>query len=133
MGIEENKNVVKSFYEAGNRGDMDTCFGLIADDITWTSIGSTVFSGTFTGKDQLMQQLLGPLFGNLKAGISSTIKNLIAEGDVVVAETSGIAETTDGKPYNNSYCQIMTIRDGQIVKVTEYADTALINSTFENI
>ena len=133
MGIEENKNVVKSFYEAGNRGDMDTCFGLIADDITWTSIGSTVFSGTFTGKDQLMQQLLGPLFGNLKAGISSTLKNLIAEGDVVVAETSGIAETTDGKPYNNSYCQIMTIRDGQIVKVTEYADTALINSTFENI
>ena len=133
MGMEENKNVVKSFYEAGNRGDMDTCFGLIADDITWTSIGSTVFSGTFTGKDQLMQQLLGPLFGNLKAGISSTLKNLIAEGDVVVAETSGIAETTDGKPYNNSYCQIMTIRDGQIVKVTEYADTALINSTFENI
>ena len=28
MGIEENKQVVLDFYEAGARGDMDACFAL---------------------------------------------------------------------------------------------------------
>ena len=130
MGIAENKQVVLDFYEAGARGDMDTCFALLADDVTWTNIGSTKFSGTYVGKQALAEELLGPLFGRLKAGISSQIERLTAEGDIVVAQTAGTAETVDGTPYNNTYCQVMTIRNGQIAAVKEYMDTALIDSVF---
>ena len=130
MGIAENKQIVLDFYEAGARGDMDTCFALLADDITWTNIGATKFSGTYIGKQALVENLLGPLFSQLKAGISSQIEQLTAEGDVVVAQTSGMAETTDGVPYNNTYCQVITIRDGKFAAVTEYMDTALIDSVF---
>jgi ketosteroid isomerase-like protein len=130
MGITENKQVVLDFYEAGARGDMDTCFGLLADDVTWTNIGSTKFSGTYVGKQALAEDLLGPLFGQLKSGIASRVERLTAEGDIVVAETTGTAETADGRPYNNTYCQVMRIRDGQIAEVKEYMDTALIDSVF---
>jgi ketosteroid isomerase-like protein len=130
MGIAENKQVVLDFYEAGARGDMDACFALIADDIAWTNIGSTRFSGTYNGKQALAEDLLGPLFGQLKAGISSRIERLTAEGDTVVAQTSGTAETVDGTPYNNTYCQVIQIRNGQIANVMEYMDTALIDSVF---
>lgn len=130
MGIAENKQVVLDFYEAGARGDMDTCFGLLADDVTWTNIGSTKFSGTYVGKQALAEDLLGPLFGQLKAGIASRVERLTAERDIVVAETTGTAETADGRPYNNTYCQVMRIRDGQIAEVKEYMDTALIDSVF---
>jgi len=130
VNIEENKQVVKEFYEAGARADMDACFALLSDEITWTNIGSTKFSGTFVGKQVLMEQLLGPLFGQLKAGISSVIENMIAEGDFVVIQTSGVAETKDGKPYNNTYCQVMKVQKGKIVEVKEYFDTALVNATF---
>ena len=130
MGIAENKQVVIDFYEAGARGNMDACFALLADDITWTNIGSTKFSGTYTGKQSIAEDLLGPLFGQLKAGISSQIERLTAEGEIVVAQTSGTAETADGVPYNNSYCQVIQIRDGQIAAVKEYMDTALIDSVF---
>jgi len=130
MGIAENKQVVLDFYEAGARGDMDSCFALLADDITWTNIGNTKFSGTYVGKQAIAEELLGPLFGQLKAGIASQIEQLTAEGDIVVAQTSGIAETIDGTPYNNSYCQVIRIRDGQIAAVKEYMDTALIDSVF---
>jgi ketosteroid isomerase-like protein len=130
MGIAENKQVVLDFYEAGARGDMDACFALLADDVTWTNIGSTKFSGTYIGKQALAENLLGPLFGELKAGISSQIEQLTAEGDIVVAQTSGNAETRDGTPYNNTYCQVIRIRDGQIAAVKEYMDTALIDSVF---
>lgn len=130
MGIADNKQVVLDFYEAGARGDMDACLALLSDDIVWTNIGSTRFSGTYSGKQMLLEQLLGPLFGQLKAGISSEIERLTAEGDVVVAQTSGTAETLGGAPYNNSYCQIIRIADGQIVEVKEYFDTALVDAVF---
>jgi hypothetical protein len=130
MGIAENKQVVLDFYDAGARGDMDACFALLADNIIWTNIGSTKFSGTYAGKQALAENLLGPLFGQLKAGISSQIERLTAEDDFVVAQTSGTAETADGTPYNNTYCQVIRICDGQIAEVKEYMDTALIDSVF---
>ena len=130
MGTTENKEVVRSFYEAGNRGDFDACFELVADDIVWTNIGNTRLSGTFTGKAELMEKLLGPLFGQLQAGIATEIHELIAEGDTVVALTSGTATTQDGHPYNNTYCQVIRLRDGEFVEVREYLDTALAGSVF---
>lgn len=130
MGISENKQVVLDFYAAGARGDMDACFALLADDVTWTNIGSTKFSGTYSGKQAILEDLLGPLFSQLKAGIASKIERLTAEGDIVVAQTTGVAETLDGAPYNNSYCQVIRISEGKFVDVKEYMDTALIDTVF---
>ena len=131
MSTTKNKEIVGRFYDAGNSGDMDACFDLISDDIKWVNIGSTSLSGTFRGKEELMEKLLGPLFGRLKAGIFTRINQLIAEGEYVVAQTSGTAETLDGRPYNNTYCWIIRLRNGKFVEVTEFADTELITSALE--
>ena len=130
MGIAENKQLVLDFFEAGARRDIDACFALLADDVRWTNIGSTKFSGTYVGKQAIAEDLLGPLFSQLKAGISSNIERLIGEADIVVAQTSGTAETLDGIPYNNTYCQVIRVRDGQIAEVKEFMDTALVDSVF---
>jgi ketosteroid isomerase-like protein len=130
MAASDNKQLIRDFYAAGARGDMETCFALLADGIRWTNIGSTRFSGTYTGKQDLADNLLGPLFGLLKNGIASQMERLIAEDDIVVAQTSGIAETLDGQPYNNSYCQVFRIQEGVIVEVKEYFDTELVTSVF---
>lgn len=130
MGTAENKQLVLDFYDAAARGDMDRCFALLADDVTWTNIGTTPFSGTYSGKKALLEQLLGPLFGQLKAGISTTVERLTAEDDIVVAQTAGRAETHEGVPYNNSYCQVMRIQEGKIAEVKEYFDTQLTSSVF---
>ena len=130
MSTEANKQTVMKFFEAGNRGDMDTCFGLIADDITWTNMGTTSLSGTYAGKAELMEKLLGPLFGQLKQGIHMDVVRMVAEGDHVVAQTEGSAETLDGKSYNNSYCWIIRLRDGQFAELTEFLDTELVTSVF---
>jgi uncharacterized protein len=114
MGIAESKQVVIDFYDAGARGDRDAGFALLADDITWTNIASTKFSGTYKGKQAIAEKLLGPLFSQLRAGISSRIERLTAESDIVVAQTSGTAETLDGTPYNNTYCLVIRIQDGKI-------------------
>lgn len=130
MSAEMNKKIIQKFYDSGNQGDMETCFGLIADDIKWTNMGDTSLSGTYTGKAELMESLLGPLFGQLKQGIHMEVHRLVAEGDYVVAHTSGTAETLDGRPYNNSYCWIIKIEGGKLAEVTEFLDTELVTTVF---
>jgi ketosteroid isomerase-like protein len=111
MGIAENKQVIQAFYEASNRGDMEGCLALFADDVKWTNIGSTRYSGSDIGKPDLVAKLLGPVFGQMKAGIRATIDNVIAEGDFVVVQLRGEAETKNGRPDNNTYCHVFSVRD----------------------
>jgi len=121
----ENTKVVESFYAASNVGDLDTVLGLLDENITWTNIGTTAFSGTFTGRDNLTAELLGPVFSRLKAGIRATVDRVIAQGDMVVVQVRGTAETVEGRPYNNTYCHVFRLTDGKIVEATEYFDTEL--------
>lgn len=133
VSVEQNKNLIRSFYQAGDVGDMETVMGLLSDDIVWTNIGSTDFSGTFRGKAALMENLLGPVFSRLKAGIKNTIELMVAEGDYVIVQDSGVAETVDGQAYNNTYCHIFQIQQDKIVAVTEYFDTALAQNVLGSV
>lgn len=130
MNIVENKRIIRAFYDAANRGDTQGFMDQLAEDVTWTNIGSTKYSGTCVGKGELTTRLLGPLFGQLKAGITATIHNMIAENDFVAVQLSGNSETKDGRPYNNTYCHVFRIRDDKIVEVTEYLDTELVAAVF---
>ena len=128
MTLTANKLVVQTFYDSANRGDMETCMSQLADDVTWTNIGSTKYSGSFHGKADLVARLLQPVFGQLQNGITSAVDNVVAEGDWVVVQSRGKAETIDGRPYNNTYCHVFRIGHGKIVEVTEYLDTELASA-----
>lgn len=131
MGTQEDKRLIRSFYEAGNRGDLDACLALMAEEVTWTNIGTTKYSGTFEGKPALVEGLLGPVFGQFEGGLTSTIDNVVAEGDWVVVQSRGEARTKAGRPYNNTYCHVFRLRGGKIVSVTEYFDTQLTAHTLD--
>jgi ketosteroid isomerase-like protein len=122
--------IVQAFLDHGARGELAQCLALVAEDATWTNIGSTALSGTFAGKQQIVDDLLGPLFGRLENGIASKVGLIIAEGEHVVVLSEGRARTLDGQDYNNTYAQVFTVRDGSIVAVKEYMDTALVERVF---
>ncbi len=126
MGIEENKRLVQQMVTfEGN------WFKLFADDAVWIIPGTTRFSGTFRGTQEITEKLLGPLGSELGSFGSQKIENLIAEGDYVVAQTQVSGRVTKaGKPYNNTYCMVFKIIDGKIQELTEYADTELVTAVF---
>lgn len=130
METEKNRKIAISFFESANIGDMESSLGLLSDDIVWRGIGTSRFSGEYNGKDTVLAELVGPLFSNLKAGIHTTVERTVAEGDHVVIQASGSAETVDGVEYNNRYCFILKIADERICEVVEYCDTALIDKVF---
>ena len=59
------------------------------------------------------------------------VTNIIADGDYVVVEQQAKDRMTKtGKPYNNTYCMVYKVVDGEVKQLTEYCDTALAKSIF---
>ena len=128
MGAAENKEVVRQMREAKG---IDAILATMTDDVRWTLIGTTKFSGTLNGKQEIVEKLFKPIFAQLETPGSNVIDNIIAEGDYVVVQQRGTGRRTkSGKDYNNTYCIVYKVADGKIKEITEYCDTELVTSAF---
>jgi len=128
MGAAENKELIRSM---GKAESLDTMLGLLADDVRYTVIGRTKFSGTFTGKKEFIEKLVHPLVSQLASMGTTSTDQMIAEGDYVVVQSHAQGRTTKaGKDYNNTYCMVYRVANGKICEVTEYLDTELLTAAF---
>jgi ketosteroid isomerase-like protein len=130
MSAVENKELIRNMFAELGRGNADAFLGAMADDLRYTLIGTSRFSGIFKGKAELISKLLAPLTAALTDGIAVIPYNLIADGEFVAMQAHGKAMSKNGKPYNNTYCHVFRIVNGKIVEVTEYLDTELVTSVF---
>ncbi len=130
MGAAENKELIRNMFAELSKGNAEAFLNCMADDVRFTIIGTTKYSGTCNGKQELVEKVLKPLTAQLEGGIEMTVDNLIAEGDYVVMQGRGKAMAKNGKPYNNTYAQVFRVAGGKVKEVTEYLDTELVTSVF---
>jgi hypothetical protein len=131
MTAAQNKQLLQNVFAETAKGNGRPFVQALADEVSWTIIGSTAWSKTYRGKQAVLDELLGPLNAQLADGNRITAHRLIAEDDCVVVEARGHNVTKAGDPYQNSYCWIFRLVDGQVVELTEYADTALIDAVLQ--
>ena len=130
MGAAENKQLIQNMFAELSKGNAEAFLGNLADDVRFTIVGTTKYSGTCNGKQELISKVLGPLSSQLEGGLTITPENFIAEGDFVAMQARGKSATKTGKSYNNTYCQVFRIANGKVQEVTEYLDTELVTSAF---
>ena len=130
MGAAENKELIRNTFAELAKGNTAAFLGAMADDVKFHLTGTTRLSGTFNGKKELTEKLLAPLAEALKEGIVITPYNIIADGDFIAMQAHGKALAKNGNAYNNHYCHVFRIAGGKIKEVTEYLDTALVDSVF---
>ncbi|HEX3907474.1 MAG TPA: nuclear transport factor 2 family protein [Mycobacteriales bacterium] len=116
MSASENKAAAQAAYQAFANADIDGATKNLADDIEWIVPGASTISGTYRGKDEVVQ------FFITLAGKSFTTEpeHFIAEGDHVVVLTR---TTADGQ--HSEQADVLTFRDGKVVKFQSAGDTAL--------
>jgi ketosteroid isomerase-like protein len=119
---------MQAIFAALATGDTRAFREAIAEDMTWTLIGTTRWSRTYTGRATILADLTRPLFARFAGPYRATVHRFIAEDDLVVVEFRGDVTTTEGKPYSNTYCYVCRLAGGQIRELTEYCDTALIDA-----
>ena len=128
MSAAENKPLLQNIFSELSKGIGVPFVESLADDICWTIIGSTKWSGTYRGKQAVLNELLKPLFSQFADQYTNTAHRFIAEDDYVVVECRGRVTTKSGAPYNNTYCWICRVADGKLQELTEYLDTELVTA-----
>jgi ketosteroid isomerase-like protein len=119
---QANKDLVRKAFDewaAGTGGP----FGLLADDATWTIVGNSPVSRTYSSRQEFLDVVIDPFNARMQVPLRPSVRALYADGDWVVALFDAAATARDGKPYENTYTWYMRISDGAIVEVTAFFDT----------
>jgi ketosteroid isomerase-like protein len=119
------KQAMHAAIEKLNAGDSKPYLDLLSADIRFTVTGSTRWSGLYSGKKDLLKRLLGPINALFEQPYRLIVESIVSEGEQLVVQMRGEITTKRGEPYNNRYCWVCRVRDGQICELTEYADTEL--------
>src|SRR3954471_8708196 len=126
MANGTNGKLVADAFAAWEEGDFGPFFEIVADDVTWTVIGSTSISGTFQGKQAFLDGAITPVHDALSGPIRATVVDVLEDGDHVVLRWTGESAMRSGEPYHQVYCWVMRLAGGMIVETTAYLDTALL-------
>lgn len=127
-----NKELIRRAFDQWTTG-RGNFFDLLTDDVQWTITGSSPFSKTYTSKRQFIDETVTPLSVRLAKPIVPSVRNLYADGDVVVAIWDGATTAKDGKPYRNSYSWVMTLKNGRITNVIAFLDLMAYTDVFNRI
>lgn len=122
-----NKQLLQRIFDGLAAGDGMPFLGSLAEDFNWHMTGSTAWSGSYHGKQAVLQDLMLPLFANFETTYRNRAVRIIGEGEWVVVECRGEVTTKSGQPYNNQYCWVCRVQDGQLKELTEYMDTQLVD------
>lgn len=129
MGItDDNCQAIRSAFENWEHGDTRPFFGLVSADVRWTVIGSTPISGTYQGKSAFLEKAAGKLTTKFAGPLTARIVDVSADGDKVFLQWEGSARTTDGRPYEQAYCWVLTMSEGEVVEALAYLDTELVSA-----
>ncbi len=128
METSETRALIEAYYQALTSGDRDAVATMVADDCRWVPPASAPFDPV-DGGDGVVAALAGDVVRqmfDLSKPFSLEVRSMIVDGDraVVQQRLTATAKET-GRPYDNQYCWVYTCRDGQIVHMEEYADTAV--------
>lgn len=131
MSAAENKRLMEGVFAELASGNGQAFMDALADDARWTVIGSSSWSGTYSGKPAIVDQLMRPLFSQFAGQYTARAIRVIAEDDVVVVEARGKVNTKSGQPYNQTYCYVFRLAEGKVRELTEYTDTELISRVLQ--
>jgi ketosteroid isomerase-like protein len=126
MSAAANKQLVEQIYADSANRSGTTFVDNLADDVCWTVTGQYSWSRTFSGRDAVLNGLMGH-FRSLFAERPRTVaRNFIAEGDTVVVEARGDNVTRTGLRYDNDYYMVWRLENGKVKQIREYCDSALV-------
>jgi ketosteroid isomerase-like protein len=116
MAGEQNIERTKQAYAAFAASDIDGAAANLADDIEWIVPGNSKVSGTYRGKDEV----IGFWIRLAEKSFTTRPEHFLGDDERVVVLTS---TTADG--HTSDSVDVLTFRDGKVVKFQIAGDTAL--------
>jgi uncharacterized protein len=120
----ESKAVITRYMRAIQERDLTAVRDCFAEDATWWLRGELPISGTWRGRDAIVDDFLGTAISYYDPeSVHIEVTSVLAEGETVAAEWTSRARTAGGDPYENHCAAVFRVRNGRIQAVREYMDT----------
>jgi ketosteroid isomerase-like protein len=122
---------VKALYAAFARGDLEGAFELIDPHVEWLTPETLPWSrGDYHGRDEVAQYFAG--LGEAVEDVQVEPDDLLTCGENVIALGlyRGRSSVT-GRPFAARFAHVLTVRDGRVIVMRGYEDTATIAAAFE--
>jgi ketosteroid isomerase-like protein len=119
------ESVVLRYFDALANGNREVVRDSYAADATFWYPGELPMSGTWTGRDQIVDGFLAAAFQLLdpERPVTIEVTGVIAAGPQVIVEWTSRGTVRNGNPYENQNIAVYTVREGRITGAREYADT----------
>ena len=122
----DNKEFVRSLYEAFGRGDAETVLGGLAEDVDWREAESQPYAdgNPYVGPARVGEEVFGRIMADFD-DFTVMPETFVAEGDMVVVlgRYTGKRKGT-GEPLNAQFAHAWTVEDGEVTRFQQYTDTA---------
>lgn len=127
-----NKALVEDRFNAWWNGTGNP-FELLADEASWTIVGRSAASKTYSSKEEFLREVIRPFNARMKEGLRPAIRKIYADGDTVIIFFDAAGTARDGKPYTNTYAWFMEMREGRVVKASAFFDSIEFNDLWTRV
>ncbi|ABS27542.1 ketosteroid isomerase-related protein-like protein [Anaeromyxobacter sp. Fw109-5] len=128
----KNRSLVQASFDRWKNGAGGP-FELLAPEAEWTIVGSSPLSKTYRGRQEFLDEVIGPFNARLERPLVPTVRGLYADGEMVIILFDGSASAKDGQPYRNTYTWYFRMRDGKAVEVVAFFDTKVFDELWTRV
>jgi ketosteroid isomerase-like protein len=117
----QNIKIAKKAYDAFAAADLETVLSTFDDNVEFVVPGNSTISGTYRGKAEVTE-----FFAKLaEQSFTTTPERFLADDDVVVA----LGQITAGGE-SAPEADVLTYRNGKMVKLQAFPDTAMFERVY---
>jgi ketosteroid isomerase-like protein len=122
---------VSKVFKGLESGDGTAFFEHVAEDVDWIVEGTHPLAGHYRSKKAFIAGTFDKLAEVLPQGAQLRVENLIVKDDQAVVELHSLATAKNGLRFDNRYCWVVYFKNGVIVRIRAYLDSAMVTRLFE--
>jgi ketosteroid isomerase-like protein len=129
--MEITSDSVREIFKGLENGDGAAFFEHVADNVDWIVEGTHPLAGHYFSKKAFIEGTFAKLSQVLPNGAQLHVEDLLVKDNEAVVELHSLATAKNGLRFDNRYCWVVYFRDGVIVRVRAYLDSAMVARLFE--
>lgn len=132
MNESPNAKLIQQCYDAFGRGDIPALLAQFSENIEWRSVAveGSPFAKEYRGHNEVAR-----FFKQLDEVEEITRfepREFIAQGERVVVLGSYAAKVkATGRTYESDWAHVFSVKDGKVIRMQEYADTAVMAKAYQ--
>jgi hypothetical protein len=124
-------DIVRNIFKGLENGDGAAFFEHVADDVDWIVMGTHPLAAHYRSKKAFIAGTFDKLAQVLPQGAQLHLENLIVKDDQAVVELHSLATAKNGMRFDNRYCWVVYFKNGVMVRIRAYLDSAMVAQLFE--